>query len=84
MICPSKHIDIAYQGENLARIAKQQKADGVIFLFLKFCDPHAFDYPYLKAYLDSEGIPNMLLEIGEQMPATGQLRTRLEAFVEML
>ena len=32
-------------------------ADGVIFILLKFCDPHAFDYPYIKALLDSAGIP---------------------------
>jgi benzoyl-CoA reductase subunit C len=84
VICPTKHFDITYRGENLVRIAKEKKADGVIFLFLKFCDPHAFDYPYLKEYLDKEGIPNMLLEVEQQIPAAGQLRTRLEAFVEML
>jgi len=84
MICPTKHFDITYRGENLVRIAKEKKAHGVIFLFLKFCDPHAFDYPYLKKYLDKKGIPNMLLEVEQQIPAVGQLRTRLEAFVEML
>ncbi len=84
VICPSKHFNITYRGENIVKIAKEKKADGVIFLFLKFCDPHAFDYPYLKEYLDKERIPNMLLEVEQQIPAAGQLRTRLEAFVEML
>jgi len=84
IICPTKHFDITYRGENLVRLAKEKRADGVIFLFLKFCDPHAFDYPYLKKYLDKAGIPNMLLEVEDQIPAAGQLRTRLEAFVEML
>jgi len=83
-ICPAKHRDLSGRGEYLVRLAKEHRADGVIFLLLKFCDPHAFDYPYLKAYLDNEGIPNMLLEVEDQLPATGQLRTRLEAFVEML
>ena len=84
VICPTKHFDITYRGENLVRIAKEKKADGAIFLFLKFCDPHAFDYPYLKEYLDEEGLPNMLLEVEQHIPAAGQLRTRVEAFVEML
>ncbi|UCE06410.1 MAG: 2-hydroxyacyl-CoA dehydratase [bacterium] len=84
VICPTKHATITYRGENLVRLAKEKNADGVIFLFLKFCDPHAFDYPFLKEYLDKEAIPNMLLEVGDQLPATGQVRTRLEAFVEML
>jgi len=84
VICPTKHLDLTYRGENLVRMANEKRADGVIFLFLKFCDPHAFDYPYLKEYLDREGLPNMLLEVEGQIPAMGQLRTRLEAFVEML
>lgn len=83
-ICPAKHIDFTHRGEHLVKLATENKADGVIFLLLKFCDPHAFDYPYLKEYLDRAGIPNMLLEVDEQIPVTGQLRTRLEAFVEML
>ena len=84
VICPTKHFNPTYRGTNLVRLAKEKKADGVIFLLLKFCDPHAFDYPYLKEYLDREGIPSMLLEVEQQTPASGQLKTRLEAFVEML
>jgi len=84
VICPTKHFDTTYRGKNLVKIATEKRADGVIFLLLKFCDPHAFDYPYLKEYLDKEGIPNMLLEVEEPLPAIGQFRTRLEAFVEML
>ena len=56
----------------------------MIFFLLKFCDPHAFDYPYLKEALDREGIPSMLLEVEDRLPADGQLRTRFEAFVEMI
>jgi benzoyl-CoA reductase subunit C len=84
VICPTKHFDTTYRATNLVKLAKEKKSDGVIFLFLKFCDPHAFDYPYLKEYLDREGIPSLLLEVEQQIPASGQLRTRLEAFVEML
>lgn len=83
-ICPTKHFDPTRRGENLAKIVATHKADGVIFLFLKFCDPHAFDYAYLKESLDRSGIPSMLLEVEGQIPAAGQLQTRLEAFVEMV
>ena len=37
----------------------------MIFILLKFCDPHAFDYPYIKALLDSAGIPSLLFEVEE-------------------
>ena len=65
-------------------MAKENSADGVIFLLLKFCDPHAFDYPYLKDALDKAKIPNLLLEVEDQPQAQGQMKTRIEAFMEAL
>ncbi len=84
IICPAKHSSVTARGNNLVKSAIDRKVQGVIFLMLKFCDPHAFDYPYLKEYLDRENIPNMLLEIEGQLPPEGQLLTRFETFVEML
>ncbi len=84
MVCPAKHLDVTARGENLVHLAKAQKASGVIFLFLKFCDPHSFDYPYLKKFLDDAGVPNILLEVEAQLPSDAQLRTRFETFVDML
>jgi benzoyl-CoA reductase subunit C len=83
-VCPAKHAGLRNRAEELIRIAREQKAKGVIFLYLKFCDPHAFDYPYLKDTLDKEGIPSLLLEVEDPLPAEGQLQTRFEAFLEML
>jgi benzoyl-CoA reductase/2-hydroxyglutaryl-CoA dehydratase subunit BcrC/BadD/HgdB len=83
-ICPAKHTGITGRGEELLRLAKKERVDGVIFIFLKFCDPHAFDYPYLKGMLDDAGIPSLLVELEEQNVSQGQLQTRCEAFVEML
>ncbi|MCX5829367.1 MAG: 2-hydroxyacyl-CoA dehydratase family protein [Deltaproteobacteria bacterium] len=83
-VCPAKHAGLRNRAEDLLRMAHERKAKGVIFLYLKFCDPHAFDYPYLKAALDQEGIPSLLLEVEDPLPAEGQLQTRFEAFLEML
>jgi len=84
IICPAKHTSITARGENLVRQAKEHGVQGVVFLLLKFCDPHGFDYPYLKEFLDEGGIPSMLLEIEESLPAEGQLLTRFETFVQMM
>ena len=65
-------------------MVRESKADGVVFLLLKFCDPHAFDYPYIKEMLDKENIPCMLLDMEEQLPSEGQLQTRFETFVQIL
>ena len=84
MVCPAKHADNTTRGEALVESVREQNAAGVIFMLLKFCDPHAFDYPYLKKYLDDAGIPSLLFEVEEQPPSEGQLRTRFETFVDML
>ncbi|HVN71790.1 MAG TPA: 2-hydroxyacyl-CoA dehydratase family protein, partial [Desulfomonilia bacterium] len=73
IICPAKHSSITGRGDNLMENARKHKVQGVIFLQLKFCDPHSFDYPYLKEHLDRENIPSMLLEIEGQLPPEGQL-----------
>jgi benzoyl-CoA reductase/2-hydroxyglutaryl-CoA dehydratase subunit BcrC/BadD/HgdB len=68
----------------LVKTALEAEAHGVVFLYLKFCDPHAFDYPYLKEMLAAAGIPSLLVELEEQTASDGQFRTRCEAFMEML
>jgi benzoyl-CoA reductase subunit C len=84
MICPAKHSSPTARGENIVSLAKKNKADGIIFMLLKFCDPHAFDYPYLKDFLDKEGIKNLLIETDDQQENFGQLSTRLETFIHMI
>ncbi|HWR67600.1 MAG TPA: 2-hydroxyacyl-CoA dehydratase family protein [Desulfomonilia bacterium] len=84
IICPAKHSSVTGRGENLVTLSQEHGVQGVIFLQLKFCDPHSFDYPYLKETLDKAGIPSMLLEIEAQLPPEGQLLTRFETFIQML
>ncbi len=84
VVCPAKHSGEYHRGEYLLNLAIEKKADGVIFMLLKFCDPHAFDYPYMQAMLNEAGIPSLLFEVEDQSIADGQLKTRCEAFIEML
>lgn len=84
VVCPAKHRELRGRGENLIRLVKQSKAQGVVFLLLKFCDPHAFDYPYLKEMLQAEKIPFMLLDMEAELPPAGQLQTRFETFIQIL
>ncbi|MFB0536112.1 MAG: 2-hydroxyacyl-CoA dehydratase subunit D [Anaerolineae bacterium] len=81
--CPTKHSLHFQRGEHLLELIEERKADGLVFTLQKFCDPHAFDYAIVKETLDAAGVPHLLLEL-EHTPAVGQLRTRLEAFLEML
>jgi bcr-type benzoyl-CoA reductase subunit C len=84
VVCPAKHRGLTDRADHLIRLARERQAQGVILFLLKFCDPHAFDVPYLRETLTREGIPSLVLEVEDRLPADGQLRTRFEAFVEML
>jgi len=82
--CPAKHSGLSTRAENLLDTVQNKNADGVVFLIHKFCDPHSFDIPYLKKRLDSEGIPNTFIEIEDQGSIGERLKTRFEAFMEMI
>lgn len=82
--CPAKHSAARSRPDDLAVRVKGSGARGVIFYLQHFCDPHAFDYPALRARLSEDGIPSLLVEWEHQAPSTGQMRTRVEAFLEMI
>ena len=63
---------------------ERSNARGIIYTSLKFCDHFQVDYPAFKVLLDGKGIPSLFLE-GEYFSfAAGQVKTRVEAFLEML
>jgi bcr-type benzoyl-CoA reductase subunit C len=72
------------RAELLIDMAKQYRADGIIFSLMQFCEPEEFDYPIIKRELEKAGIPVLSFEIEQQMQSVEQVRTRLQAFSEML
>ncbi len=82
--CPCKYNPEIDRGEHFLKRVKNCGARAVVFLLLKYCDPHAFDYPYLKDMLDQEKIRSLLLEIEPGGLPMGALETRLKAFLEAL
>jgi bcr-type benzoyl-CoA reductase subunit C len=82
--CPAIHKPGYDPGVAMVEKVRQSNADGVVFLITKYCDPFGFDYPYLCEKLESEHIPTLMLEIEQHLPVPEQLRTRMEAFVEIL
>jgi benzoyl-CoA reductase subunit C len=63
---------------------KEFQADGIIFQRMKFCDPWASDGHNLYWRMRKEGIPFLGLEREYGVPATGQVGTRVQAFLEMM
>ncbi len=80
---PTKHHPQRSRAAHLLSMAQERNAHGVIFVRQKFCEPHGFDYVQLAHALDQADVPHLLVEL-EQASQAGQLRTRVEAFVEML
>ena len=70
--------------ESLLKDVQDSKAKGVIFLLYKYCEAHFFDYPDLKIVLESKDIPTLLLEVEDPSYSIGQLKIRVQAFIEML
>jgi len=68
----------------LARLIERSGARGVVFLLQKFCTPHLADHPFIQAELKKKGIPSTMIEMDEAGINEGQMRTRFEAFFEML
>jgi bcr-type benzoyl-CoA reductase subunit C len=81
--CPTKLHPDHDPGRYLLEQARQVRADGILFALAKFCEPHAFDYALVRPALEEAGMPYLLLEM-EQTPSLEALRTRLQAFVEMI
>jgi len=57
---------------------------GAIFITLKFCDNMLYSFPLLKQRLNDMGIPILYLDIESNNFSEGQVKTRVQAFLEML
>ncbi|ENK1245007.1 2-hydroxyacyl-CoA dehydratase family protein [Clostridium sporogenes] len=72
------------RGKYIVDMAKERKADGIIFVMTKFCDPEEYDYPQMKKDFEEAGIPHVLIETDMQMKNYEQARTAIQAFSETL
>jgi benzoyl-CoA reductase/2-hydroxyglutaryl-CoA dehydratase subunit BcrC/BadD/HgdB len=70
--------------DHIFKLVKEYKVDGVISDVVRFCAPLENDKPWLKKEMDHRGIPVLELGVDYCDAPSGQLRTRVEAFLEML
>lgn len=84
VICPAKHSSGWDRPSYLLRKAKGAGVVGVVFFLQHFCEPHAFDYPFVRDALEAEGLKTLLIEADLDSASSGQMRTRVEAFLEVL
>lgn len=72
------------RAEHLIALARECKAEAVVLINLKFCDPEAFDFPDLKKTCAEANLPVLLIETELTAVSNEQARTRVDAFLESL
>ncbi|MCF8038589.1 MAG: 2-hydroxyacyl-CoA dehydratase family protein [Desulfohalobiaceae bacterium] len=65
-------------------MSDDSKADGVIHYGLQFCQPYLMEAIPVEKALEEKNIPCLRVETDYSMEDVGQLKTRVEAFVEQL
>lgn len=71
--------------EFVANLAKEYHADGVIYEQIKFCEYWGYERALASHIMTNEyGIPSIAIDRQYTASASGQLRTRVQAFVESL
>lgn len=76
--------DIANRFWDIGKYAKEFEVDGAILYLYKYCDPFGFEVPARKAYYNSINVPLLHIEDIYSSGTMGQLRTRVQAFLEMI
>jgi benzoyl-CoA reductase/2-hydroxyglutaryl-CoA dehydratase subunit BcrC/BadD/HgdB len=70
--------------EHAAEMFQGYKADGVIHYSLQFCQPYIMESMSVEKILEAKKIPTLRIETDYSMEDVGQLKTRVEAFIEQL
>ena len=67
------------------KLAKEYKADGILYEQIKFCDPWAYERMVGSHVMhDDYGYPVLSIDRPYNTSGTGQLRTRIQAFIESI
>jgi benzoyl-CoA reductase/2-hydroxyglutaryl-CoA dehydratase subunit BcrC/BadD/HgdB len=69
--------------EDILRLAKEYKVDGVVHYNLLYCHTYANEAVRVDKALETAGIPLLRVET-DYGDDSGQLRTRIDAFLEMI
>lgn len=72
------------RGKMIVELMKKQKATGAIFALMKFSDLEEYDMPICVQDIKDAGFPVISFEIEQQDSNSGQVKTRIQTFAEML
>lgn len=82
--CPTRVQNNVDWDGYLLNAMEREKAQGMIVLMAKFCEPHMYYYPEVKEAFERRGVPHLLIETEHEAMAIESLKTRVETFLEIL
>ena len=68
----------------IGRFIREWSVNGVIFYIVRYCDTCELEGPDLREYLQGMKQPVLMIEDDYSTSTIGQLRTRVQAFLEMI
>jgi benzoyl-CoA reductase subunit C len=80
----TRHESRQHRADGLLEKVRRARADAVIFMPAKFCEPALFDYVPMKQGLERAGVPHLLVEFEEKMWTFERTRNEIETFVESM
>jgi len=69
---------------HMKRYIRDFNVNGVIVFIYKYCDPYGFEVPAIKSYIESARTPVLYIEDEYSTSSLGRIKTRIEAFLEMI
>ena len=83
-LCPRMMEDFDRRLKTIIDTVRAYRVDGVVIQIMKFCDLWGVDSMPMVDALRKEGIPVLKLEREYSLGGEGQLRTRVQAFIESM
>ncbi|MEJ5185998.1 MAG: 2-hydroxyacyl-CoA dehydratase family protein [Candidatus Geothermincolales bacterium] len=85
LFCPRMFTEYERRLRFILDRAEEARVDGAIIVYNKFCDLHGVESAALRADLEKNGIPVLVLEkdYGSQSDS-GRVKTRVQAFLERI
>lgn len=80
----TRQADLEERFGHVRDFARDFNARGAILYVLKYCDTQEWDVPDLRDYLEQVGVPVLHIEHDYTLGSFGALRTRIQAFLEMI
>jgi len=68
----------------LLDLAREYQVKGMILYVVRYCDTFELDAPGVRDYFQEAGFPVLHIEDDYSVTTIGQLRTRVQAFLEMI